>query len=171
MQIRKGDKNDLEKIYNLYKRAATSLEGLARTPEEISQELITNFIEKSLENGLIFVIENEDKIIAEIHAYKNEPRCFQPSLSNLIIAIDPDFQGRGLGRKIFSHLLEEVKINHKNIARVELFARQKNLRAVNLYKSLGFEVEGILKNRLLDSNGNIDHDTIMAWHNSNFKVI
>jgi putative acetyltransferase len=171
MQIRKGDKKDLEKIYQLYKKTASSPEGLARTPEEISQELVANFIEKSLENGLIFVVENSEKIIAEIHTYKNEPKCFQPSLSNLIIAIDPDFQGRGLGKKIFSHLLEEIKNNHRKIARVELFARQKNLRAIKLYQSLGFEIEGILKNRILDSAGNLSDDTIMAWHNPNFEAI
>jgi putative acetyltransferase len=132
--------------------------------------LVNDFVTNSLAKGLIFIVENEGKIIAEIHCYRYDPLCFKHTLSNLVLTVDPNFQGQGIGRKIFSHLLEEVSKNHPDILRVELFTRQKNLRGIALYKSLGFEIDGVLKNRILDSDGNMSDDTIMAWFNPNFLI-
>lgn len=172
MKLRKATKSDAVEIFNLNVEAAKTKNGIARAPEEISQKDVKNFIEKSLKSGLIFVIshpENPKKLIAEIHCYKHEPQCFKHVLGNLTLVVHPEFQGRGLGKKIFSHLLEEIKENHPSIARVELSSRQSNLRGIKLYQSLGFEIEGIMQKRILDADGVLSGDTMMAWFNPNFK--
>ena len=77
----------------------------------------------------------------------------------------PKFHGQGLGRKIFTHLLEEIKNHHPEIVRVELFVRSNNPKAIALYQKLGFEIEGYLKCRTSSSSGSLESDVIMAWIN------
>ncbi len=169
MKIRAATKNDLAKLLALHQNAATTIDGLARTKEEITGEYVENFLNNSLKNGLIFVSEDHEKnLLASIHCYKFEPKCFKHCLGNLVIAVHPDFHNQGIGKKLFTHLLENVMENHRDIARVELFVRQTNPRGLALYQKLGFEIEGICKNRILDGNGEMSSDTMMAWFNPNF---
>jgi ribosomal protein S18 acetylase RimI-like enzyme len=169
MKIRKAKESDAPELLKLYRAAATTENGIARTPQEISKKFVEDFLDNSLKKGLIFVIENNKKIIAEVHCYKFDPLCFKHTFANLTLVVHPNFQGQGLGKKIFSHLLEEIKAKHREIIRVELFVRQSNPRGIRLYQSLGFVVEGICQNRLLDAKGKLDSDTMMVWINPNFE--
>lgn len=173
MTPRKAKKTDLKKITELYKKSAETPNGIARTPQEISENYVADFLNNALATGLIFVVphpENAGELIAEIHCYKFEPACFKHVLANLTIVVHPDFQGRGLGRKIFEHLLQEIQNHHPEIARVELFTRDNNPRGIRLYQSLGFKIEGVCEKRILDAAGNLGADTMMAWLNPNFKI-
>lgn len=169
MNLRPATLSDIPKLLTLHRAAAKTPNGIARAPREITKKTITNFVKPALKTGLIFVIENNQNLIAEIHCYKYEPACFQHTLANLTLVVHPDFQGQGLGRKIFSHLLAQIQTNHSEIARVELFCRQSNPRGISLYQSLGFVIEGICRNRILDAKGDLDGDTMMSWFNPAFK--
>lgn len=168
IKIRKAKKTDIIKLIKLHREVAKVKNGIARTPQEISKKYVTDFLTNSLKKGLIFVAENNDNLVAEIHCYKLEPNCFKNNLSNLTIVVHPDFHDQGIGKKIFLHLLNEVKTKHKNILRIELTVRQSNQRAIKIYQSLGFEIEGIMKNRILDAEGKNSGDTMMAWFNPEF---
>lgn len=169
--IRKAIKSDIKSIVELYKQAAKIPDGIARTPDEIDDDLITEYFEKSAKQGSMLVAENSEQLIAAIHCYKFDPKCFDHTLGNLILVVHPDFHGQGLGTKIFTHLLDEIKNNHPEIARVELFARTSNQRAIALYQRLGFVIEGHLKNRIVNSQNQLESDTIMGWMNPNCKKI
>jgi RimJ/RimL family protein N-acetyltransferase len=67
--------------------------------------------------------------------------------------------------------LDEIKNNHPEIVRVELFCRANNQQATALYQKLGFVVEGYLKNCILDSQGQLESNTIMGWINPNYQKI
>ena len=171
MKLRKAEKTDLKKITALYKKVAETPNGIARTPQEISEKWVEDFLNNALTKGLIFVVEhpeNAEKVIAEIHCHKFDPACFKHVLANLTIVVHPDFQGGGLGKKIFSHLLSEIQTHHLEIARVELFTRNNNARGIRLYQSLGFKIEGICESRILDANGDLGGDVMMAWLNPRF---
>lgn len=170
--IRKARKADLNRIIKLYKKASTVADGIARTKKEINKKYVCDFLLSSLNDGIIFVIENpkdSKQLIAEIHCYKIGPKCFDHTLSNLTLAVDPEFHGQGIGFKIFSALLDEIKNNHPDIARVELPARESNKRARNLYEKLGFEIEGIMKNRIMNSSDKLEDDLMFSWLNPNYK--
>ncbi len=168
MIIRKAVKSDSKEILKLSKKASKTPNGIARVAKEINQKDINQIIENSLKKGLIFVMENPKnpkELIAEIHCYRFDPACFKHTLANLTLVVDPKFHGQGLGKKIFSYLLEEIKSSHQDIYRIELTCRQNNPRAIKLYQSLGFKIEGILEKRILDFDGNLSDDTMMAWIN------
>ena len=52
----------------------------------------------------------------------------------------PEYRGRGLGRPLMTRSLDAARAF--GLARVELTVRVDNQRALELYRKLGFEVEG-----------------------------
>ncbi|MEP6726743.1 MAG: N-acetyltransferase [Bacteroidota bacterium] len=171
--IRHANPQDLNKIYALYKKVAQSRFGIARSPEEITESYIKNFMQPAAETGIELVIlnpGNESEIIAEIHCYKPEPKIFTHVLSELTIAVAPDFQGQGLGKKIFTHLLEFITTSRPDILRVELFTQETNERAIALYTKIGFKKEGRFEKRVPGKNNVLEADIPMAWFNPAYLV-
>lgn len=168
--IRQANQNDFFKIFSLYKKVATKTIGIARSSEEITEKYIDSFMTNAHNDGIELVIENlenKNHLIAEIHCLRLTPKIFNHILGNLTIVVDPDFHGKGIGKLIFNKLLELIS-ERKDILRVELVCRETNIKGIELYKKLGFEIEGVMKNRTLTAN-NIESDYIMAWFNPNFK--
>lgn len=59
------------------------------------------------------------------------------------VAVSPDVQNQGIGKKIISGLLEIA--SEKNINRIVLEVRVSNNYAIKLYKDFGFQKVGIRK--------------------------
>jgi len=91
-------------------------------------------------------------------------------LSELTIVVHPDFQGKGVGKLLFLHLLQEIKAHRKDIYRVELIARESNRKAIAFYQSIGFKIEGRLVGRISTGHGAFEADIPMAWFNENFTA-
>jgi len=87
-------------------------------------------------------------------------------LSELTIAVHPAHQGKGVGRRLFDSLLEQVRTGRPDIARVELMVRGDNVGAQRLYTSVGFREEGRLRGRVTLPDGSIVDDVMMAWRRS-----
>lgn len=56
------------------------------------------------------------------------------------IAVDPKFQGRGLGRKLLDRCLREAR--SRSCDRFSLEVRADNKPAIALYKKMGYEIIG-----------------------------
>lgn len=169
-KIRKVTKLDITKLIELYKKSATIPEGLARTTKEITPKYIKEVVTKSINGGLGIVIETADKsLVGALLSFKHDPEVFKHTLGNMSMAVDPEYFGNGFGKKLFIAFTDEVCQNRSDIARVELNVRQTNKLGIKIYESVGFKVEGIQKNRVLDSKNNLADDTMMAWFNPNFK--
>ncbi len=169
-KIRKVEIQDFLEIFNLYKKSAAVNDGLARNPNEITKKYIDEIVEKAVNNGLgIVILNQENQIIGSLLSYKFEPKTFCHTLGNMTLAVDPQYFGQKIGKKLFVAFTDEVKKNHPEILRVELNVRASNQRAVKIYEEVGFVLEGIMKNRLLDSSGELSDDSFMAWMNPNFK--
>jgi ribosomal protein S18 acetylase RimI-like enzyme len=88
---------------------------------------------------------------------------FNHVLGNLTIAIDPLLQGRGIGRSLFNAFFALIEKEKPEIVRVELIVREKNKRAIGLYESLGFQIEGKMERRIRGVTGELEADIPMAW--------
>ncbi|RAV97738.1 GNAT family N-acetyltransferase [Pseudochryseolinea flava] len=171
MHFRTADTLDVPALIDLYKAVALRSGGIARRAEEVTEEHVKSFVEKSIERGLIIVCEhpdNDKEIIAELHAYRNGLKVFDHVLTELTIAVHPDHQGKKIGRTIFTIFLEEVARNMPHIGRVELVTQEDNTRAIGLYQSLGFRIEGRMEMRI-KVHGNYQADIPMGWQNPNFE--
>ncbi len=165
-RIRRATSEDFSGIKTLYQHVARQGGGIARTEDEITEEYIHHNLASANTRGIAYVAEVGEQIVAEIHAYSPVPKVFAHILSDLTIAVHPDYQGSGIGRAIFSALLDNVKQHQSDILRVELFVRQSNLKAITFYQSLGFEIEGHFQQRVRRPDGALEADVPMAWRRS-----
>ncbi len=78
------------------------------------------------------------------------------------IAIDPIFQGKGLGKQLLRELIEQLRA--KKIATLWLEVRESNLPAQKLYDSLGFNEVTIRKNYYPTQMGGRENAVVMALY-------
>ena len=164
MQVRTATIEDLSQVLGLYRRVAAAPGGLARLVDEIDDRYVHSFLSRAVANGLTLVaIDNSGEISGEIHAYSPNLYCFSHVLSNLTIAVDPEHQGKRVGRLLFTRFLTTVTEKYPYITRVELIARESNKAAIRFYESLGFSVEGKMKSRMRTADGTLEAYIPMAW--------
>jgi ribosomal protein S18 acetylase RimI-like enzyme len=172
MYFREATTDDVDAIFALYKQVALVEGGIARLESEITYEYVSDFVERSIKKGLIIVCEHPDdpqKLIAEIHAYRNGIAVFSHVLGDLTIVVHPEFQSRKIGRTIFTIFLNEIARTKNDIGKVELISRESNTKAITLYQSLGFRIEGRMEIRIKTPEGNYEADIPMGWQNPNFE--
>ena len=163
MTIRIATVADAGAILALYKDVARVPDGIARTPDEVTEHYIDGFMRKAAADGIELVAESDGAIVGEIHASRIGIASLAHLLTDLTIAVAPAAQGKGVGRALFQGLLDQVMRNMPHITRVELFARESNVRARALYASLGFVEEGRLRARVNNARGEAETDTVMGW--------
>jgi putative acetyltransferase len=173
MRYRIADIDDLHALISLYKAVARTEDGIARLEYEITEDYVKNFLLKSLASGLIIVGENPDdetQLIASVHAYKKGIKVFDHVLGDLTLVVHPQFQGKKIGRTLFTIFLEEIGRNRLDVGKVELIARESNTKAIALYQSLGFLVEGRMEMRIKNTHDVYEADIPMGWRNPNYEL-
>lgn len=165
-RLRPGRREDAPAIRLLYQTVAATPGGIAREPGEVTNDYVDGFVAHSLERGVLIVAEVPGLLglAAELHAYRSELRLFTHVLGDLTVAVHPKAQEQGIGRQLFTRLLDEVARDHPDIKRVELITQESNVRALKLYESLGFQREGRLEGRIRNSSGGVEADIPMAWY-------
>jgi len=160
-RIRASTPADEPAIHAVYAAAARQGGGLLRREDEVTHDYVSHNVEHSLQSGLTFVAETADvtgdvtdggRILGEIHAWPSSTRQLGHCLSNLTVAVDPAAQRRGVGRALFEQLIAAARVNAK-FRIIELYCREDNQRALDLYQSLGFVFEGRLKGRVWQDHG------------------
>jgi ribosomal protein S18 acetylase RimI-like enzyme len=88
------------------------------------------------------IFENADRV----ELWRNEELvgllAFYTNLNSVFItnvSLDRSLQGLGFGAKMFNKFFEIIK--DKNIEKVNLEVNSKNKKAINFYKSMGFDLE------------------------------
>jgi putative acetyltransferase len=79
------------------------------------------------------------------------------------IMVDIDYHCMGIGKALMKSLID-IADNWLMLIRIELGAFTDNEKAINLYKSLGFVIEGTKKYAII-RNGKYDNEYLMARYN------
>ena len=87
--------------------------------------------------------ENTRKIIGFVHAQMYESFYSDLGLNILGLAVNPDFQGRGIGTKLMNKL-EEYAVDN-NISFVRLNSVMKREEAHNFYEHIGYTCDKVQK--------------------------
>jgi putative acetyltransferase len=115
---------------------------MALTSERISRA--ESMISGLTPNDHMFVAEVEEdgvkRVVGVIGLNVNQSPRVRHSAS-LGIMINRDYQGKGIGRALLNKVID-LADNWLMLVRLELGVFTDNERAINLYKSLGFEIEG-----------------------------
>lgn len=174
VEIRPGRMDDADGLLALHRAVAEDTQGLIRQPEEITADYIHDTLTTSIDRGMIFVATRKMTsssggvvVVGEIHAHAPPLVAFRHLLADLVVAVHPDVQGRGVGRRLFDAFLRLVP---PHVARVELYTRETNIRNVQFYKRLGFASEGRQRHKICTPRGELQTPLLMAWLNPNFDV-
>jgi len=125
-----------------------------------------DFISSLTENHHMFVAEVEEQgmksIVGNIALVVNKSPRKRHS-GTIGVMVHKDYQGQGIGRALFNKVLD-LSDNWLMLVRLELSVFIDNDKALSLYKSLGFEIEGTKRYAAI-RNGKYDDEYIMARYN------
>ncbi|MES2607961.1 MAG: GNAT family N-acetyltransferase [Pseudomonadota bacterium] len=145
-----------------YKIAPTTddhIEGYCAAVASVSSErlYLTTFSGFSLESSRAFVLGNRAKGFPHFVALDNEKvigwcdissfdRPVSKHSGTLGIGILKPYRGQGIGKKLINTTIAAAK--ESGLTRVDLTVRENNTNAIALYKKVGFEIEGVLRNAI-----------------------
>jgi RimJ/RimL family protein N-acetyltransferase len=142
MIIRPIAVSDAENFVELSKRIDESgfmlyEPGERETTVEQQRKLIERIL--SEKKSIFFVAEDGNKLVGFIAALGDNLKRNQHS-AYLVLGILEEHQGQGVATKLFKHIFEWAK--EVEISRLELTVIKDNLKAFNLYRKMGFIIEG-----------------------------
>jgi putative acetyltransferase len=154
---------DARAVLALYRATAASpSSGLARSPDEMDLAWVQGFLGKASANGATLGVWTGEALAGEIHAWRMGPRQFDHNLMDLTVAVHPDWQGRGVGARLFDGLFAAASAMTPKIERIELAVREGNPGALRFYRRLGFVIEGHHPGRVRLPGGAVETDITMA---------
>lgn len=149
ISVEKVDLNRVEEIYSVLLQCSDETNFLACDSRERLKRVplgtFRGFLESSAAtDNEFFLCLYDNKVIGMLGLHSENRERFSHRIS-LGMNILKDYWGQGGG-----HLLLKAAIDYfhskKHLTKLELEVRTDNLSAVNLYKKLGFEIEGEVKN-------------------------
>ncbi|MGM8216342.1 GNAT family N-acetyltransferase [Bacillaceae bacterium W0354] len=149
MIIRPVDLGDAEKFLTLIKKVEASgfmlyEPGERKTTVDDQKKMIERLT--SDERSTIFVAEIDGNLAGYIVAIGGNVKRNRHS-AYLVLGVDEDYQGKGIATKLFNHLFNWAE--QVGITRLELTVIKDNIKAFNLYRKVGFTLEGEKVNSLL----------------------
>ena len=157
--IRAATSADRDAIVALHRAAAVTPGALARAPEEVTPDYADGAIKSDI---CLVAVEPDGLVRGEIHAKRETVALFAHVLGSLTVAVHPEWQGRGVGSRLFEALIAWAKVQDPPILRIELAAGSGNPGAIRLYERLGFKHEGTQVARGLLPDGRFEDDILMG---------
>jgi len=137
---------------------------MAVTSERIGK--IHSFINGLTDNQHVFVAEIEEsgekKVVGIVGLTVNNSARIRHS-GSIGINVSKDYQGNGIGKDLLNKVID-LADNWLMLVRLELNVLEDNERAINLYKSMGFVIEGTKKYAII-KQGKYADEYIMARYN------
>jgi ribosomal protein S18 acetylase RimI-like enzyme len=113
----------------------------------------------ALENSISLVAEAEGEIIGWLNCQGGSRKATRHAVI-LGIAVRRDWRNQGVGSALITHAIAWAR-DTSIVTRIELAVYARNARAIHLYESFGFEVEGRRRRALYQKGAYLD-DLIMA---------
>jgi ribosomal protein S18 acetylase RimI-like enzyme len=106
---------------------------------------VTSFVLNNIEHGYPqFVVLSADTVVGWCDVLPNRSRVIYSHCGTLGVGLLPEFRGKGIGRKLMQRTIDAAFAF--GLTRIELTVRESNVNAIALYKSLGFQIEGLHRN-------------------------
>lgn len=149
MKIRVINTNDAERFVHIIKQVESESQYMLyesgermMDPEQQEKRIAAM---KEAGNSTILVAEEKNELIGYLIALGGNARRNKHAVY-VVIGILSQYRGIGIGTKLFKHL-EDWAANH-NIHRLELSVITSNEAGLQLYKKMGFEIEGTKRHSL-----------------------
>lgn len=155
--IRKAEIKDVSCIIEAEREIAQEPGYFCSQPSELDEKAVEQSILSP--QSIYLVAEHEGQVVG--HTFL-EPYTLQSlrHVADLNIAVHLGWQNKGIETKLLESIIEWAK-NSSMLEKIQLNVRASNTAAISLYKKMGFEEEGRLKNRVKIKDLYID-DIIMG---------
>ena len=161
--VRPATPQDAAAILALHRKVAAVPGGLAREPGEVTADYVAHAMAVAADGGINLVaVDADGGLCGELHVERMKVGIFAHVLTDLTVAVDPDWQGRGVGSALFQALIETARAMTPPIHRIELWTGAANLGAQRLYQRLGFKIEGRMIGRGRYPDGHVEDDIVMG---------
>ncbi len=142
--IREAVPGDAKGILDHLKTVSTETDFLSFEPDEVNlslppkQKEIGQFLQSPV--SLLLAVEVRGRIVAGL-SFRGEERRRLRHRGEIGITVERDYWELGIGRALIATMIEWV--NAADWCRkINLRVREDNHRAIDIYRSFGFEVEG-----------------------------
>ncbi|GMA64190.1 GNAT family N-acetyltransferase [Alicyclobacillus fastidiosus] len=157
MKIRQIREDDSENYIELCKRLDQETQFMMLEPDErtINVQQQRDAINSLLATGnsMIFVAEDNGKLVGYIGAYGGEFRRNKHKVY-IVIGILQEYAGKGIGTSLFTET--EKWAREIGVHRLELTVMVHNEAGLALYKKMGFTIEGIARDSMLVDGKYVD---------------
>lgn len=161
--VRAARADDAPAILALHRKVAALPGGLAREAHEVTADYIAHAMAASADGGVNLVaVDVGGEVCGELHVERMKVGIFTHVLTDLTVAVDPDWQGRGVGSALFRALIDAARSMNPPVGRIELWTGANNLGAQRLYERLGFRIEGRMIGRGRYPDGHVEDDIVMG---------
>ncbi len=113
-------------------------------------------------NNLFLVAEVQDQIIGFSRCEGNQLKRLSHKVE-FGVCVLKEFWGYGIGKNLLKRSISWADAN--DLHKMNLSVLETNEKAIKLYKKLGFEVEGVLKNDKVLSDGKFYNTILMGRFN------
>ena len=125
---------------------------------------VTRFVRDNIEHGYPqFVVVSAGTVVGWCDVLPNRRRVVYAHCGTLGIGLLPKFRGQGIGRRLMQRAIDAAFAF--GLTRIELTVREDNVNAIALYKSLGFDIEGLHRNAV-SIDGHYENLCSMALRSS-----
>lgn len=135
MKIREAKKKDVEDYKKLREESMKDYSKLAGEKMTLNEDLRKEFLQLISKNNLILMLELKKNIIGFISGNFNSA-----NKSSYIsdIFIEKEFRKKGYATKLLKEFIRIAK--EKGIKKVRLGVRKNNIKAIKIYKKIGFDI-------------------------------
>jgi L-amino acid N-acyltransferase YncA len=139
MDIRRATEADFELIWAIFRAVVSTGTTYVFDPETSAEDAFAYWLGPGVRS---YVAEDEGRVVGMYKIVPNQ-RDLGSHVANASFMVDPDFSGRGAGREMGLHCLEEAR-EAGFLAMQFNFVVSTNEAAVALWKKLGFAIVGTL---------------------------
>ena len=156
VEIRKAVKNDAEQIISVMKNAEASGFMLFDLGErKVVVESFATFIKTVNQNEKsgIFIADEKDRIVGYL-IVQGEKHKWTSHRAYIAVGIHSDSRRKGVGRALFLHVIDWAE--KVGLHRLDLTVLTDDNATVDLYKKMGFIIEGINRDSLMINGAYVD---------------
>ena len=155
MHIRPARIGDAEVLAQAEYATAASRDGLLlAAPHEIPVSAFRDKIEALASDGLYVVMETVGYPVGHLLLEPLDLSSIR-HVVQLTIVVHPGHTGKGYGKALMEHAIAWARDSGR-VEKIELRVRSTNRGAINLYESVGFVREGVLKKHVKLREGYAD---------------
>lgn len=114
-------------------------------------------------SDFVLVAERDGRVLGSAGLHPTGPALRRRHAAMLGVSVAPEAQGQGVGRALMTALCDYAD-RWAQLLRLELTVYADNERAIRLYRSLGFEQEGLHRGYALRDGRYVDAFSMARWH-------